>query len=246
MPDLAFRYALGKTEAMNARIFDWIKNSGVHGWIWLSIATAFLGVFFAVSSEVREASQGQPELIAEIDRLTISAAIGLRSPTLNGMAVDFTALGSASVLTVLIVLASIVFVFQNKRAHALHLIAAALGAAPLSAVGKSFFERARPSDLMRLVEVQGYSYPSGHSLAGAAVYFTTAILLCREVKSQTQRGIILSCFSLLIILIGFSRVYLGVHYFSDIMAGTLLGVAWAALIGAVSAFLEKGRLRVKS
>lgn len=219
-------------------ISSWLKESGFSGWAWLSLSAALLGIFFAISSEVREASEGQPELIAKMDRLTIDAVVSLRTPRLNGAAVDITSLGSVSVLTILVCLVALFLIFQRKRAHAIHFIVASLGAAPLSAIGKSFFERVRPAELMRLVEVQGYSYPSGHSLAGAAVYFTLAILLCREVRSHIQKATVLTCFSLLILLIGFSRVYLGVHYFSDVTAGILLGVAWAALVGAARSFLE--------
>lgn len=215
----------------------WIQKPGGRSWIWLSISAAFLGTFLAISSEVREASEGQPELIADTDHLSIEAVLHLRTPSLNGIAVDITALGSVSVLVTLICVVVLFLTFQKKRAHAIHFIAASVGAAPLSAMGKLFFERVRPNELTRLVEVEGYSYPSGHSLAGAAVYFTLAILLCREVRSYVQKFIILSCFSLIILLIGFSRLYLGVHYFSDIMAGILLGVAWAALVGSISSFL---------
>lgn len=97
------------------------------------------------------------------------------------------------------------------------------------------WDRPRPDFLIRLVNVEGYSYPSGHSLSGAAVYFTLAILLCQESRSF----IVLSFASLLIFLISLSRVYLGVHYISDVMAGVLLGIAWAALLGAAISFFEE-------
>ncbi len=198
-----------------------MKSRSSRKWIW-----------------VREAKIGQHELIGDLDRIQIEMLSSVRTAKLNGIAVDLTALGSASILTVLVCAFLLFLFFQHKYIQMLHLFFAALGSALLTSVMKFFFERPRPDFLIRLVNVEGYSYPSGHSLSGAAVYFTLAILLCQESRSFIVRLVIWSFASLLILFISLSRLYLGVHYISDVMAGVLLGIAWAALLGGAVSFFE--------
>lgn len=216
-----------------------IQTTGLRKWLWLGFVTLLLGTFIVLSSEVREFNLGQPELIGEIDHVVLEWLVKFRTQQLNQIAVDITALGSATVLIVIILITSSLFIFQKRFLMAGHLIASGLGSAVLTSFLKNYFERSRPEELFRLVDVQGYSYPSGHSLVASAVYFTLAILACETVKDTRAKSVVVVLFSLLVLFIGSSRIYLGVHYFSDVSAGILLGAAWSSLLRVVVGVLLK-------
>lgn len=213
------------------------ENPSFRLWFWIALTAVFLAMFLIFSSEVLEASSGEPELIGQVDKLAAELVGTLRNPALNAMAVDVTALGSATVLSIFILVSSSLLVFKRRFAEAIHIVTAAAGAAVISWMMKSYFERARPVTLPHLVDVQGYSYPSGHSLASAAVYFTFAALLFHQFKHKNARFILVFFALALIGLIALSRIYLGVHYASDTIAGVLLGTGWAAALAAANEFL---------
>jgi undecaprenyl-diphosphatase len=217
------------------------SSSQFRKWLLVGFTTLLLGSFLALSSEVKEASLGQPELISNLDKVTHESLSDIRNPKLNEIVMDITALGSTVVLTILIFVLCSYLIFLGYLASAAHLALAGAGGGLLTLLLKPFFERARPDTILRLVDVQGYSYPSGHSLSSAAIYFTIALLCCQRLNKRTHQIMISSLFFVLVTLIGVSRVYLGVHYFSDVTAGILLGVAWASFLSVIMAFIETRR-----
>jgi undecaprenyl-diphosphatase len=216
------------------KILKSLENKYAQFCLWLGFAAFFLGSFVIVTTEIQEASSGETEFITTLDKFPLSTLERIRNPQLNAIAVDLTALGSVTVVSVFLLISSILLLIKKKYKIAIHLAASGMGAAFLTWALKSFFERPRPNGLHHLVEVQGYSYPSGHSVAAAAVYFTFAILLCSLFHKWTERITIVGIALFFIFLVGLSCVYLGVHYVSDILAGILIGIAWASLLGAVS------------
>lgn len=208
-------------------------------WLWFGLATGLFGAFLCLSFELLEASNGKQELITSIDRYPESILLQLRTPKLNEVAINVTALGSATVISIFILISVLLLLLKRRFALVLHLLIAAIGSAISTFLVKSHFERPRPNVLTHLIDVQGYSYPSGHSLSSAAVYFTFAVLLCNWFKKISERTLIIGITLLLIFIIGFSRVYLGVHYVSDVTAGILLGISWASILGAISCFLKR-------
>jgi undecaprenyl-diphosphatase len=211
-------------------------------WLGVFIFCALIGAFIVLSSEVQEAAGGQPELIGRLDQALLNLAVAIRSPSIDGVAIDLTAMGSGVVLSILVGIFGLFFVLQRKYRTALQLVFASAGAGVVTHLLKSYFERSRPAVAFRVVEVHGFSYPSGHSLASAAVYFSIAIVLSKSFRSPAAKAVIHSIFLALILLIGFTRIYLGVHFFSDVTAGILLGIAWASLMGFLGdRWEERGR-----
>lgn len=103
-----------------------------------------------------------------------------------------------------------------------------LGGAPLAWFFKRVFERVRPDIVPHLVEEASHSFPSGHATYSALSYVTFCILLFPLVPAGLARAYLALAAALIIFLIGFSRIWLGVHYPSDVLAGWCLGIAWAS------------------
>jgi hypothetical protein len=143
----------------------------------VAIATFFVGSFLVLTSEVREAAMGQPELVTDVDAYLLNLFHYFRRPWLNVVAVDFTALGSTTVLTLLTVVFAIFMPMLQRRDLVVHIIVASSGAGLLSVLLKSVFGRERPTLVEKLVQVQGHSYPSGHSLASCRVSDTCSSFL---------------------------------------------------------------------
>ncbi|WP_048601733.1 phosphatase PAP2 family protein [Rubeoparvulum massiliense] len=123
-----------------------------------------------------------------------------------------------------------VLLIHHQKRPPLLLFLALLGGWLFNAWLKSLFHRTRPS-IMALVEETGYSFPSGHAMVGTAFYGMMAYLLWHHLKLQGKPAFwVLPSFGLFIILMGLSRVYLGVHYGSDVLAGFAAGFLWILLI----------------
>jgi undecaprenyl-diphosphatase len=206
-------------------------------WILASVAALLLWLF-AELSEALFYQQAPPSSVWVIDRTLLRAVAGLRRPWLNPIAMDLTALGSPTLLALFTLLAIAWGLANGQRGSARHLIVASIGAAALNIMLKSALVRARPTEVPRLVEVAGYSYPSGHSMASATILTTLAIVISRQVRSLRHKVACGLIAALLVVLIGASRVYLGVHYPSDVAAGIAVGTAWALLLELVAAQLR--------
>ncbi len=218
----------------------WAENK-IEKWLLLGLSCVLAGILFLMTSEVVESIQGRPETLWKIDKSLTNYLVTIRTPQLSAIALDITALGSGTVLTILVLIISLYFLFLKNINSAAHLIIVATGSGLITNLLKQIFERARPDILGRLVEVQGFSYPSGHSLSSAAIYFTIAYLTKDLLRSRRQAAINFSLFSILILLIASSRIYLGVHYFSDVSAGIVAGIAWGSLIAAANIFFASSK-----
>ncbi|SDC47931.1 phosphatase PAP2 family protein [Belnapia rosea] len=140
---------------------------------------------------------------------------------------DITALGGIPVLGLLSVLALGWLVLRRRWQSVVLLLISLPGGMLLNAMLKQGFDRPRPSLVAHLVEVETSSFPSGHAMLSAVGFLTLGALLAGAAKRRRERGYVLAVAVLLTLLIGGSRVYLGVHWPSDVLAGWCLGAAWA-------------------
>jgi undecaprenyl-diphosphatase len=157
---------------------------------------------------------------------------------------DITALGSAVVLITLTLLI-LGYLAMSGRSRVAALIAVATaGGQALNLLLKNAFARARPDAALHLVEVSSTSFPSGHSMASSIFYLTIGALLARTARRRREKVYFVASALLLTFLIGFSRVYLGVHYPTDVLAGWAAGTAWALACWFVADWLgRRGALR---
>jgi undecaprenyl-diphosphatase len=198
----------------------------------LAAGVLAIGAFLKLTSELHEG-----ELDA-LDRTLLEAVVAARVAALNGTAVDVTALGSVTVVSGVCVLALGLYALSAQWRAFWQLALAAIGGGLCSTALKQVLERARPNAALRLVQVESFSYPSGHSLAAASVYLTLALLVARPLPNRGARLWVFAFALTLIAAVGASRAYLGVHYPSDILAGLLLGSGYSLLVSAVFSYLQ--------
>lgn len=148
---------------------------------------------------------------------------------LTEVAIDITALGSTVVLVMLVCAVAGFLWLQRQTRLMVLLIAAMAGGTVLNALMKMTFARARPTVVPHLREVFTYSFPSGHAALSAIVYLTIGVLLFDVVQGRAARLYCLAVAMTATALVGCSRVFLGVHYPSDVLAGWAAGIGWAGL-----------------
>jgi len=142
---------------------------------------------------------------------------------------DVTALGSMVVLASVVLAAGGYLLLQRQRRAALLVFAATGGGVLLSALLKTAFDRPRPDLVPHGLVLQTTSFPSQHSMMAAVVYLTLGALLARVQPDPRFRAYLISWAVLITVAVGISRVYLGVHWPSDVLAGWCVGAAWALL-----------------
>jgi undecaprenyl-diphosphatase len=184
---------------------------------------------------------------AALDRgllLALRASGDLADPIgpawLEEAARDLTALGSTWVLGIIVVTSAGYLFFSGKWHAGLLLVAAVVGGVLLSHALKLGFARPRPDIVPHLARVFTASFPSSHAAVSAAVYLTLGVLLARTVaQSRRTKLYFVGVAVLLTLVIGTTRVYLGLHYPTDVMAGWCIGAAWAMICWAVALYLQR-------
>jgi membrane-associated phospholipid phosphatase len=165
-----------------------------------------------------------------IDLALLNEIHTFASPALTAFMQAVTMLGSAQGLTIVVLVAAVILFLRRAWVEALALIAASAGAGLLDAGLKLWFHRDRPSVTWALARETTFSFPSGHAMLSLVVYGMILYLILRLSRSRLL-DVAASLIALpLILAIGVSRVYLGVHYPSDILAGYLAGAIWLAAV----------------
>lgn len=153
-------------------------------------------------------------------------------------AIDATALGGTTVLIFVVVITLGFLWIAKKRKAFLLFAAAAIGGQLFNSALKHFFSRPRPDIVPHLAEVHSPSFPSGHSMMSAVIFLTMGALLSRLVAGKLLRGYIMGVSILLTIIVGITRLFLGVHYPTDVIGGWSAGLAWALICLLVAEILQ--------
>jgi len=203
----------------------------------LLVALAGTGAFVALADEVHEGdTQG-------FDEAVIRWMEARHSPTLDAIMIEITALGTGTVVLMIVVIAGLFLTLSDRKYSAILLIVATSGGILLNGVLKLGFNRPRPSIFEPAVHAVSSSFPSGHAMSSAIVYGTVAYLAARLHRRRWARWLVMAFAFVLIVLISFSRMYFGVHYPSDVIAGVLIGLAWAAFCMAALEAIQRFRPR---
>jgi undecaprenyl-diphosphatase len=146
---------------------------------------------------------------------------------LDHASADFSALGSVAVLMTVVAAACGYLLLRRRALEALLLIVAAGGGLAISQALKTVFERDRPPDIYRAAEALNQSFPSGHAMLSAVVYLTLGAMLARTEARWRLRIYVMAFAILLALIVGLTRIHLGVHWATDVLAGWCAGAAWA-------------------
>lgn len=160
------------------------------------------------------------------DKTVIAFVQGFETLPLTAIMKFFTFIGNTdSIMVIGIFVLFFLYKVLKSRSELVLITVVIIGTPILNRILKNFFERARP-DFHRLVEIGGYSFPSGHAMNALAVYGIIAFLFWRHIPNRLGRTVLILMSSAFILMIGVSRIYLGVHYPSDIIAGYFASGFW--------------------
>jgi len=151
---------------------------------------------------------------------------------------DVTALGGATVIVLLTAVVAGFLLLDRKYAATVFVLAATGSGFALGTWLKSLYQRPRPSVVPHLMKASFSSFPSGHSMMSAVVYLTLGALLARLIKERRLKFYVMAVAATLTGLVGVSRVYMGVHYPTDVVAGWCVGLVWASLCWLVGRRLQ--------
>ncbi|WP_424927997.1 phosphatase PAP2 family protein [Amaricoccus tamworthensis] len=150
-------------------------------------------------------------------------------PWLEEMGRDFTALGGVAVLTLTTVVVAVFFLLRHRWTSMLYILVAVGGGILISGFAKEFFDRPRPDLVPHGSIVHTASFPSGHSMMAAVTYLSLGVLIARVQPRRMLKIYTLAVAVLLAVCVGVSRVFMGVHWPTDVAAGWLAGGAWAMI-----------------
>jgi undecaprenyl-diphosphatase len=158
---------------------------------------------------------------------------------LEQSAIDLSALGGFTLLWLLGAAAIGFLLYIRKRAEATWLAGSVIGASVLNAIFKLSLHRPRPELVTHLAKVSNASFPSGHAMVSAAIYLTVGAMLAETQSRVSAKAYLMGLAGILVLMIGASRIYLGVHWPSDVMAGWCFGSVWALLVFAANRALRR-------
>jgi undecaprenyl-diphosphatase len=161
------------------------------------------------------------------------------SSDLTALARSFSLVGSAFMWVPMAILVAGALWLMRRRKQAIAIALAMLGAILVDNGLKLLFHRARPEVFFGVSPVT-YSFPSGHALFATCFYGALAAILAREIENTLWRGALWSAAILMALSIGWSRIYLGVHFPSDVLAGYLTGASWLAVLNGLGTFRFPG------
>lgn len=194
-------------------------------WVYLLgifVALSTLGGFAALASEVLEGD------LRAINIVVLETLHAHGSPLMDEVAMALTQLGSTTGIAVLGALMAAFFTLRRRFLDAATLAIILIGGGLLTTTLKHWFKLPRPDLYTSLVPAQGYTFPSGHTLSSVCLFGYLAVVLVAGRPGRPERWGAGAALIVLALAIGWSRLYLGVHWFSDVLAGTLAALSWVS------------------
>lgn len=222
-------HALWDNRARHARALLALARREIVPLALLLAAASCLWIFAGLVDEVGE-NETHAFDMAVLESLRAGAPDDPLGPSwLEEAARDFTSLGGTYILVMFALVAGIYLILTRRAAEGLYLGVCLLGGSLLSNGMKALIGRSRPDEIYRAMDAFSPSFPSGHALSSAVFYLTLGAILARAQERRRVKAFILLTALWLTVLVGVTRVYLGVHWTTDVVAGWTLGAAWAAL-----------------
>ena len=216
------------------RLFEFLSLSLLLG---LGTAIATLIFFGWLADEVLEGET------RHFDEVTRAAIHQLASPTLTLVMRGFSIIGGTIALTIGTIIVVVRFAMKKWGREAKLFAITMIGAGLLNITLKLAFKRSRPEPFFNLSPPETYSFPSGHSLTSAVFFGALAAILTARIKSRRARIAIWIVSAFMFLTIGFSRIYLGVHHTTDVIAGFAAALIWILMVRFVEVQLRRRKLR---
>lgn len=166
-------------------------------------------------------------LITQVDQSINSKMIFLTNPQLTKVMIVTTNIISPPVLLILSIVISIILVYKKRRHNTILLLITMVTGSLLVSLIKIAIKRTRPENA--LIEVSGYSFPSGHAVIATLFFSLLLYLFKNDIKNTISKYCFITVNLLLVLVVGFSRIYLHVHWFSDVVIGYIIGLLWIVL-----------------
>jgi membrane-associated phospholipid phosphatase len=183
------------------------------------------------------------QLMLSIDKSFAHFLYSIRIAAIANSFLYFTKLGSLSVVIILALIAIFIFSYDRKYIYIISLLISLTGTGITVFIGKNYFHRHRP-DGFGFYNESSYSFPSGHATIAVAFYGILFYSIIRDAKKYKNKFYWIIASFLFVFLLGFSRLYLGVHYLIDVLAGYSLGLLWLLL--AISIIEWKNSTRINN
>ena len=225
---------MSETPAKKKRFFEFVSFSLLLG---LIAAIGSLIFFGWLTDEVLEGDS------RHFDEATRAAVHQFASPAMTVLMRGFSFIGSTLSLTVATGVIIVLFARRKWGLEAKLFAITMIGAALLNTTLKLAFKRARPTPFFDLLPPETYSFPSGHSLASCCFFGALAAILAARSQSKRVRAIIWAIATTMFLLIGLSRIYLGVHHTTDVIAGFAAAFIWIMVVRFVELHLARRRKR---
>ncbi|MBA2269454.1 MAG: phosphatase PAP2 family protein [Chthoniobacterales bacterium] len=184
-----------------------------------------------------------PGRLAALDRHAAELFQKYESPALTLIAKGVSLLGSVAFLAIASLCAAIVFIRKGWFDAVLGIVLTMVGGGLLNTLLKHFFERKRPVFENPLVNLTTFAFPSGHTMGATLFYMFLAAIAAHSLQRRGMRVLAFACAFVMVALIGATRIYLGAHFFTDVLGAVVAGLAWFAFCWTAVETLRKWRKR---
>jgi undecaprenyl-diphosphatase len=224
------------------RLLGWLGRHERGFLVSIALLVAGLWMFALLADEVMEGgTAGVDRSILLAMRSPGNPAIPIGGPVAEEAARDVTALGGVTILTFLTVVIGSYSMLAGRRRMALFIWSSVVTGMVVASGLKFVFGRPRPDLVPHLAYVEHSSFPSGHAMLSAITYLTLGALLARSESRKRVKAFFMIVASVMTVSVGVTRVYLGVHWPTDVLAGWTAGAVWALLCWTAATWLQRRR-----